>query len=182
MSEQIKLIPGKNADEAMEIDTDHPLCEQSKLIKGLIEQQNYEDGVEVENPKDKAVLEKVLAFAVYMKDHESPKIEKPIPEPIRDFKDIPDMPAFFTTFLSCDKYGLSDLMMAAIDLELDTLRELIGAKVCLEIRGMTVQQIRDYYEFTPEEIGFTPEEEELNMEELECAKLAYGDKWMNNGK
>ena len=117
-----------------------------------------------------------------MKDHSPPKIEKPIPEQIRDFKDIPDMPEFFTTFLSCDKYGLSDLMMAAIDLELDTLRELIGAKVCLEIRGMTVQQIREYYEFTPEEIGFTEEEEALNMEELECAKLAYGDKWMNNGR
>ena len=182
MSEMITLHPGKNKEEAVEIDVEHPLCQQSKLLKGLIDAQNFEEGVDVENPKDKEVLTKVLAFADYMKDHSPPKIDKPIPEQIRDFKDIPDMPEFFTTFLSCDKYGLSDLMMAAIDLELDTLRELIGAKVCLEIRGMTVQQIRDYYEFTPEEIGFTPEEEELNMEELECAKLAYGDKWMNNGK
>ena len=73
-------------------------------------------------------------------------------------------------------------MMAAIDLEIDSLRELLGAKVCLEIRGMTLDQIREYYEFTPEEIGFTPEEDELNREEIECAKKAYGDKWMNNGK
>ena len=80
-----------------------------------------------------------MAYAEYMKDKSPPTIEKPIPEPIRDFKDIPDMPEFFTTFLNVDKYQLSDLMMAAIDLEIDSLRELIGAKVCLEIRGMTVQ-------------------------------------------
>ena len=153
------------------------------MLSGLIDTDQLDpSGVGIDNPKDLATLEKVMSYCDYMKDHEPPKIEKPIPEPIRDFKDIPDMPEFFVTFLSCNKYGLSDLMMAAIDLELDSLRELIGAKVCLEIRGMTVHQIREYYEFTPEEIGFTEEEEALNMEELECAKKAYGDKWINNGK
>ena len=45
--------------------------------------------------------------------------------------------------------------MAAIDLELDSIRDLIGAKIALILRGMSVQEVRDWYEFTPEEIGFT---------------------------
>ena len=109
------------------------------MIKGLIENDQLESsGNGVDNPRDKATLEKVLKFAEYMKDHEQPTWEKPIPAEIKDFKDIPNMPQFFVDFLSCNKYGLSDLMMAAIDLEIDCLRELLGAKVCLEIRGMTL--------------------------------------------
>ena len=60
------------------------------MLKGLIENEQLEPtGNGVDNPRDKATLEKVLKYTEYMKDHEAPKIEKPIPEEIKDFKDIP---------------------------------------------------------------------------------------------
>ena len=37
MSEMITLHPGKNKEEAVEVDVEHPLCQQSKLLKGLID-------------------------------------------------------------------------------------------------------------------------------------------------
>ena len=109
------------------------------MLKDLIDTDQLEaSGIGIDNPKDLVTLEKVMAYCEYMKDHEVPKWEKPIPEEFKEFKDIPNMPEFVVEFLSCNKYGLSDLMMAAIDLGIDSLRELIGAKVCLVIRGMTV--------------------------------------------
>ena len=120
-----------------------------------------------------------MDFCVWRSEHDQPKIAEPIPIEIKDFDKIENMPSYCIEFLNVDKYELSDLMMAAIDLELDSIRDLIGAKIALILRGMSVQEVRDWYEFTPEEIGFTQEEEELNKEELEAAKAAYGDQWMN---
>ena len=96
-----------------------------------------------------------MDFCVWRSTNTQPKIEEPIPISIRDFNDIADMPPYCIQFLNIDKYELSDLMMAAIDLELDSIRDLIGAKIALILRGKTVQEVRDWYEFTPEEIGFT---------------------------
>ena len=56
MSETIELRPGKVAANATAVPTDHPLCEQSKLLAGLIGNQDTEEGVDIENPKDKDVL------------------------------------------------------------------------------------------------------------------------------
>ena len=79
-----------------------------------------------------------MDFCVWRSTNDQPKIPEPIPIEIRDFNNIENMPNYCIQFLDVDKYELSDLMMAAIDLELDSIRDLIGAKIALILRGMSV--------------------------------------------
>ena len=49
--------------------------------------------------------------------------------------------------------------------------------MALELRGKSTQEMRDWYEFTEDEIGFTADELERNKWEEEEAKHAFGEKW-----
>ena len=106
------------------------------------------------------------------------QLPQPIPKEVTDFKNIPGgMPDFLVNFFSVDKYALSDLIMASIELSIDSLRDLTAAKMALELRGKSTEEMREWYEWTEDEIGFTPEEEERNVWEQTEAKEAYGNKW-----
>ena len=87
------------------------------------------------------------------------------------------MPKFLSDFMDINKYQMSDLIMSAIELDITLLRDIVAAKMALELRGKSTQEMREWYEFTEEEISFTPEELERNKWEEEEAKHAFGEKW-----
>ena len=72
---------------------------------------------------------------------------------------------------------MSDLIMAAVELDVTQLRDLVAAKMALELRGKSTQEMRDWYEFTEDEIGFTEDELKRNEWEEEEARHAFGDNW-----
>ena len=121
MSEQILLIPGHNPEDGLSVDTDHGIFKRSGLLLNMLEDQtDCEEGISFTHPRNKETLEKVMLFCDWAKNKDESKfsIPEPIPKEVLKFENLPGMDPFLIEFMQVDKYKMSDLIMAAIEMDI----------------------------------------------------------------
>ena len=114
------------------------------------------------------LLNSVIEFLKYIKDHDEPKIPQPLPEPNMD-KVLTDK--WFVEFIDkCTDEKCYEYMLAASYLNIDSLLQLASAKVATMIFDMTIEQKRVFFNI---ENDFSPEEEKIVEAENAWAKEAF---------
>lgn len=100
-------------------------------------------------------LNKVIEFVEYCKDN---PFKSPLPKPLPS-KDLADVlsDTWYATYIDLSKDEILDLVQASNYLNIERLLELSTAKIGSFIKGMKVEELREYFDI---ENDFTPEEEE----------------------
>lgn len=73
------------------------------------------------------------------------------------------MQTWYADYINVEKEELSEIVMAANHLDYKPLLELSCAKVAADIKGKTVQEMRQYFNIVND---FTPSEEAEVMEKI----------------
>ena len=122
------------------------------MLKELVVDNNdMDDEINLPTVK-KATLEKIIEFCEYIHENSPPKIAKPL----RSSNLSNVVNEWYANFVNLEQKFLFELIMAAYSLKIESLLKLACAKVSLNIKGMTIPQIRIYFKI---ENDFTPEEE-----------------------
>ena len=160
------ILKPKNFEEGIEVDLN--LAIMSGFVKNMV---TDEDGVYLpitdENKNiplpnvTKEILELVLKFLYYYRDHNFEDIKKPLVS--SKMKDIVK-DEWYVEFTKVDNNILFELIMAANYLDIPKLLDLCCAKVATQIKGKTPEQIRARFNIKND---FTPEEEKLVRQENE---------------
>lgn len=72
MSETVKLL----CSDGEQVEVEKEVAEKSVIIKGLIE-DNPDEEIPLPNVK-RPILDKIIDFCRYLKDHAAPEIDKPL--------------------------------------------------------------------------------------------------------
>jgi len=158
---KVKLV----TSEGEKVEVDVEIASKSVLIKGMIDDAGVEEDIPLPNVK-KAILDKVVAFCVYLKDHAPPEIEKPLRS--NNLNDVTT--SYYADFVNLEQEVLFELILAANYLDIKPLLELACAKVASVIKNKSIQEIRKYFNI---ENDFTPEEEAQIMEENKWAEESF---------
>ena len=161
MADKVKLITSDG--EEVEIDID--VAEKSVLIKGLID-DSPEEQIPLPNVK-RPILEKVIDFCKYLKDHQAPEIEKPLKSV--DLASNVDDP-WYVDYINLEQEDLFELIMASNYLEIRPLLELACANVGSLVKNKSIQEIRKFFNI---ENDFSPEEEQQIMEDNKWAEQSF---------
>ncbi len=150
MSKIITIISGVDGTK---IDTDEESAKNSVLIKTLIEE--YENDTltipDIRGP----VLNLVIEFLSYMKNHICSKIPKPLP--VYDLKEFTtDWEFNFLSKFNDNVYDLLEFLMAVNYLDIDPLLELISAKVATLAKDFDREKFMEVFQI----------EEDMSDEEL----------------
>ena len=112
------------------------------------------------------ILEKVIDFCKYLKDHQAPEIEKPLKS--NDMASVVD--PWYADYINLEQEVLFELIMASNYLDIKPLLELSCAKVATLIKNKSIQEIRKFFNI---ENDFSPEEEQQIMEENKWAEQSF---------
>ena len=161
-SEKVKLT----TQDGETIEVDKEIACKSILVKGIVDDS---DGANEEIPLPtvkKAILEKILEFCEYIHKNSPPEIDKPLRS--SELRDVVN--EWYANFVNLEQEVLFELIMAANFLDIKSLLELACAKVSSIIKGMTIPEIRKYFNI---ENDFTPEEEAQIMDENRWAEESF---------
>ena len=125
---------------------------KSVIINDIIEEGN--DGEEIPVQVNKDIMEKVIEFCVHIGTAEPPQIDKPLTS--TDLSQL-GVDEWYINYISVDKNTLFEIVMAANYLNIPSLLELSSAAVAAQMKGQSVDFVRDYFEvqndFTEEELA-----------------------------
>ena len=161
MSDKVKLL----CSDGEEVELELEIAEKSVLIKGLIDDSGLEEQIPLPNVK-KPILEKVVEFCTYLKDHTAPEIEKPLKSV--DMASVVD--PWYANYINMEQEVLFELIMASNYLDIKPLLELACAKVASMIKNKSIPEIRKFFNI---ENDFSPEEEQQIMEENKWAEQSF---------
>ncbi len=142
-------------DKVFEMDPSDAL--EIVFIRNKMEDNEAKDEIEINNI-DYAELEKIIEFLhqLQIKPYKAP-LPKPLPsDKLEDFIDV----QWYIDFIDLPKKELLKLIKAANFLNIERLFELASAKIGSQIRGMTIEELRDFFDI---ENDFSTEEEESIM-------------------
>ena len=161
MSEMVKLttMDGETVEVEKEI-----AC-KSILIRGIVDDSGVEE--EIPLPANKrAILDKIIEYCKYIHTNTPPEIEKPLRT--TQLSDVVN--DWYAQFVNIDQEVLFELILAANFMDIKSLLELACAKVASLIKGMTIPEIREFFNI---ENDFTPEEEAQIMDENRWAEESF---------
>ena len=125
---------------------------KSVIINDIIEEGN--DGEEIPVQVNKDIMEKVIEFCVHIGTAEPPQIDKPLTS--TDLSQL-GVDEWYINYISVDKNTLFEIVMAANYLNIPSLLELSSAAVAAQMKGQSVDFVREYFEvqndFTEEELA-----------------------------
>ncbi|CAI2369065.1 unnamed protein product [Moneuplotes crassus] len=127
------------------------------FIRGKMENNDETEEIKLEHV-DYSELEKVVQFLhqLQIKPYKMP-IPKPLPsDRLEDFIDV----QWYIDFIDMPKKDLLKLIRAANFLNIERLFELACAKIGSQIKGMTIEELREFFEIVND---FTNNEEETIM-------------------
>ena len=161
MSEKVKLVTMDG--ETIEVDKD--IACKSVLVRGIVEDNDVNDEIPLPTVK-KDILEKIIEYCEYIHKNAAPEIDKPLRS--SNLSDVVN--EYFANFVNLEQEVLFELIMAANFMDIKSLLELACAKVSSIIKGITIPEIRKYFNI---ENDFTPEEEALIMDENRWAEESF---------
>ena len=159
--EKVKLMTMDG--ETLEVDKE--IACMSTLVKGIVDDSGVEDEIPLHSVK-KAILDKVIVYCTYIKDHAPPEIDKPLRS--NNLGDVVN--EWYADFVNIEQEVLFELVLAANFMDIKSLLELTTAKVASLIKGKSIQETRKFFNI---ENDFTPEEEAQIMDENRWAEEAF---------
>ena len=147
------------------IEVDKEIACKSILVKGIVDDNDVNDEIPLPTVK-KAILEKIIEFCEYIHKNSPPEIDKPLRS--SELRDVVN--EWYANFVNLEQEVLFELIMAANFLDIKSLLELACAKVSSIIKGMTIPEMRKYFNI---ENDFTSEEEAQIIDEFEWAREDY---------
>lgn len=161
MSEMVKLttMDGETVEVEKEI-----AC-KSILIRGIVDDSGVEEEIPLPAIK-RAILDKIIEYCRYINSNQEPEIEKPLRT--TQLSDV--VSEWYANFVNIDQEVLFELILAANFMDIKSLLELACAKVASLIKGMTIPEIREFFNI---ENDFTPEEEAQIMDENRWAEESF---------
>ena len=147
MSQKVKLTTMDG--ETVEVDVD--IACKSILVKGIIDDSGVDDEIPLPQIK-RSILDKIIEYCTYIHSNQPPEIEKPL----RSAQLSDCVSQWYADFVNVDQEILFELILAANFMDIKSLLELACAKIASLIKGMTIPEIREYFNI---ENDFTPEEE-----------------------
>ena len=137
--------------ESIEVDID--VIKKSTILKNMIEDTGKDGEIKIPNI-EVPILKKVIEYCEHYKNSEPKEIEKPLRS-----KNLLEHGAteWDVKYIETNNMEeLTDLIVAASFLDIESLLDLGSAYVASQIKGKSVQEIRDMFGI---ENDFTPEEE-----------------------
>ena len=137
MPEQAKL---QTKDGVVEVDKEVACV--STLLRNTIEDNGVEDDIPVPSVS-KAILEKVMEYATHILENGQPVIEKPL-RADKKFSEVVNS-EFYLKYVEVDVTTLSEIILAANYLDIQSLLELASAKMASLIKDMSVEEMRAFF-------------------------------------
>jgi S-phase kinase-associated protein 1 len=142
------------------VEVEREIASKSEWVKNIVDGSEVDDNIPLPGIK-KATLLKVIEYCTYINTNVPPQIDKPLRS--NELSDIVD--PWYAEFVNLEQEVLFELILAANFMDIKSLLELACAKVASLMNGMTIPQVREYFNI---ENDFTAEEE---------VNIMYDDKW-----
>lgn len=153
------------------VEVEKEIAKKSKMLNEMLDGMDIDDDVDEKNiiplpGIKKATLGKVIEYCKYIDRNEPPKIEKPLKS--NQLSDAVNH--WYASFVQIEQEELFELILAANFMDIKSLLELACAKVASLIKGMTIPEIRDFFNI---ENDFTAQEEKQIMDENRWAEESF---------
>ena len=126
------------------------IASNSEWVKHIVDGSEQNDEIPLPQIK-KAILDKVIEYCTYINTNPPPVIEQPLIS--NDLSEL--VSPWYAEFVNLEQEVLFDLIHAANFLDIKSLLKLASAKVATLIKGMTIPEIREFFntddDFLPEE-------------------------------
>lgn len=147
------------------VEVEKEIACKSILIRGIVDDSGVEEEIPLPAIK-RAILDKIIEYCRYINSNQEPEIEKPLRT--TQLSDV--VSEWYANFVNIDQEVLFELILAANFMDIKSLLELACAKVASLIKGMTIPEIREFFNI---ENDFTPEEEAQIMDENRWAEESF---------
>jgi S-phase kinase-associated protein 1 len=161
MAEMVKLTTMDG--ETLEVEKE--IACKSVLVRGIVDDSGVDEEIPLPAIK-RNILEKIIEYCQYIHKNTPPEIEKPLRS--NQLSDV--VSEWYANFVNIEQEVLFELILAANFMDIKSLLELACAKVASLIKGMSIPEIRDFFNI---ENDFTPEEEAQIMDENRWAEESF---------
>ena len=159
MQKTLTLISSDNK----KVHIDSKSAERSLLLRGLIQDYSEDTDIPIHDINGE-ILSKIVDWLVHWRDNEPRTIPKPLPS--ADFKEATE--EWNVEWIS--KFSLEDnyeLIVAANFMDIKSLLDLACARIAIEFKGKTIEEIRDVFNIP---VDMTDEEQQQIEEEYRLEK------------
>ncbi len=147
------------------VEVEREIASKSEWVKNIVDGSEVDDNIPLPEIK-KATLLKVIEYCTYINTNVPPQIDKPLRS--NELSDIVD--PWYAEFVNLEKEVLFELILAANFMDINSLLELACAKVASLIKGITIPQIREFFNI---ENDYTPEDEANIMDDSKWAEESF---------
>ena len=143
-----KIIKLKTSDNEL-IEVSNTLLTKSKLLNGLIDEDEEYNTIFLININNKAILENVIKYLEHFKDFEPKEIPKPFPEmaDAQFFRSILDDDWTFDFLNQMTIEEAIETINAADYLQIEGLIHLMSAKLGYELTNCTVEEAKKKFQY-----------------------------------
>ena len=159
MQKTLTLISSDNK----KVQIDSKSAERSTLLKGLIQDYSEDSDIPMTDIKGE-ILQKIVDWLIHWKDTEPKLIPKPLPT--AEFKESTEEwnVDWITKFSLEQNY---EIIVAANYMDIKPLLDLSCARIAIEFKGKTIEQIRETFQIP---IDMTDEEQKQIEDEYRQEK------------
>ena len=147
------------------VEVEREIASKSEWVKNIVDGSEVDDNIPLPGIK-KATLLKVIEYCTYINTNVPPQIDKPLRS--NELSDIVD--PWYAEFVNLEQEVLFELILAANFMDIKSLLELACAKVASLIKGMTIPQIREFFNI---ENDFIQEEVDNIMDDDKWAEESF---------
>ena len=134
------------------VEVEREIASKSEWVKNIVEGSEVDDNIPL-TVINKATLLKVIEYCTYINTNVPPQIDRPLRS--NELSDIVD--PWYAEFVNLEREVLFELILAANFMDIKSLLVLACAKVHSLMKGMTIPQVREYFnienDFIQEEIA-----------------------------
>ena len=134
------------------VEVEREIASKSEWVKNIVDGSEVDDNIPL-YLINKATLLKVIDYCTYINTNVPPQIDGPLRS--NELSDIVD--PWYAEFVNIEKEVLFELYTAAKFMDINSLLELASAKVASLLMGMTIPQIKEFFnienDFIQEEIA-----------------------------
>ena len=134
------------------VEVEREIASKSEWVKNIVEGSEVDDNIPL-TVINKATLLKVIEYCTYINTNVPPQIDRPLRS--NELSDIVD--PWYAEFVNLEQEVLFELILAANFMDIKSLLVLACAKVHSLMKGMTIPQVREYFnienDFIQEEIA-----------------------------
>ena len=147
------------------VEVEREIASKSQWVKNIVDGSEVDDNIPLPEI-NKATLLKVIEYCTYINTNVPPQIDKPLRS--NELSDI--FGPWYAEFVNLEQEVLFNLILAAKFMYIQSLLELACAKVASLIKGMTIPQIREFFNI---ENDFIQEEVDNIMDDDKWAEESF---------